>query len=499
MGLKLEFVISAIDRATKTISKVTASLNTMAEPIQLTRQAFSGLLATLGNIVKAAAAAAAAVAGIFAGVKRTADVVDNIADTAASLGMTTQRLQEMAYAAQLSGSSQEEMAQALVFLNKNMGEARRGSKEMQQAFANAGVSMKDLSTMDAGQVMEKIADTFQRVGDAGNNAGKKVELSTTLLSRSGYRMIQMMNGGSAGMKALYAEARRLGVVLDDQTVSAMTSFNDAWDRLRFTLFGAVANALKAVAPLLQTLLERMMKWVVANRQLLATKVEAFVKRVSELLPGFLEGISKIGSAIGRFVEFAGRVADVLGGWPNLMAVVAGVIGAKLVLQVYALVSAIGFLNSVMWANPLTWMLAAVAALVAALPLLVMHLDTVIAKLQQLHDAMPDWMTNKDNWAIFKLLPDIGLKPGGANDKRAGEGASGAQGAPTEQPSGRVPVIVPGAQPAAGKVPMKDGASDIGGTLLIQIMQDAAPKVSVKKNDPESPLKLVYNGQSMNGF
>lgn len=364
-NLKLFFVIEAIDNATKKIRDVGAAVDKTREPMRRARAAASAFFEAAGvaklraqmeairtrgaafmqtarTIASGLSILAIGAGASFFAFKRIADQVDRLNDLAAGLGMTTRRFQQMGFAAQLNGSSQEEMAQSLMFLNKNMGEARNGSQAALETFSRIGITLADLRnpTFTAADAFERMADTFERVGDAGNNAGKKVEISTALLGRSGHRQIQFLNAGSAAMRVFYAEADRLGVVLSEGTVKNMAAFNDSFDRLKFTVFGAVANALGPAAPKLQAIVQRMVEWTAANRGLIATRVGEFIDGVAEGLPKFLSVVKEIASALAWFAEGADSVAQALGGWKVVLAAVATLLAVKVVVSFLALVSAI---------------------------------------------------------------------------------------------------------------------------------------------------------------
>src|SRR5262245_43600102 len=53
----------------------------------------------------------------------TAEAVDGMSEAAQRVGVTTQALQQLGHAAQVTGSSQEDMGQSLAFLSRNAVEA----------------------------------------------------------------------------------------------------------------------------------------------------------------------------------------------------------------------------------------------------------------------------------------------------------------------------------------------------------------------------------------
>lgn len=500
-NLKLAFVIEAIDNATKKIRDVGAAVDKTREPMRRARAAAreffeaagvgrlreqldairgrgAAFLETARGIAAGVAIMSAGAGAAFFGFKRVADETDRIADTAAALGMTAAQLQRMGFAAQMNGSSQDELAQSLVFLNKNMGEARNGSQAMLQMFRNVGITQADLrdSTFTAGDALERIADTFNRVGDAGNNAGKKVEVSTALLGRSGFRQIQFLNAGSAAMRRFYAEADRLGVTLGEQTVSNMGAFNDSFDRLRLTVFGAIANALGPAAPRLQEIVERVVEWTAANRGLIATRLGEFIERVATALPGFLTSVGQIAQVVFAFAMGADRVAQALGGWQVVLGAIAVLLATKVVVSFVTLMATIvGAVPYIIGVAKIFFWFAAGLASAFALP------AAIAAGLIAAGAAV--WAYWEPIGEFFSGLWDTLKRIGGTKIT-----AAPAEGAPS---------IYAGAEEwaryRAGSA-LASGGQQLGGTLRIQVDGEGRARVAEVRKEAGSPLDLdVYTG------
>jgi hypothetical protein len=485
-NLRLAFTLEAIDRATATVNKINSRIDKLTEPARKVSAAFSGMVkatrldsiglaadrvgarfsALTGQVTQLVAGiagiGATAGAALF-GFKGIADQVDLISDTAQMLGISSQDFQRLGFVADQNGSSIQEMGESLKFLSKNMSAAISGNQDMVSWFNRVGISVGQLSKgMSVIDVYKKIGDTFSHVGDTGKNSAKKIDVMMALLGRSGAGMRQVLDLGSASINDLMHEADRLGVVLSDDTVAAMGKFNDSWGRVRMTMFGVGATALGTVAPGLERLLTRITEWTAANRGLIATKFEAWINRISANLPAFIEGASQVATGIGRIFDAADRVADLLGGWPNLLAAIAGVMSLKLLISIADLVKAVGLLNVAMLTNPFGLALAAVSALVLALPLLVLHWDKVIGKVREFNDSIPTWLRNMSpaGWALNKIVTNLG--------------------APTASPSGTALPVV-------------------GGALDIRISQDGSPRVAALSKTQGSPMNIDvgYVGAVMN--
>lgn len=494
--LKLEFVLQAVDKATATVTKINRTIDRLTEPAKRVRAAFTSLLKEsrmdrvqaamgllgerVGGLTGKLGAVAAGVAAVTVGTtaavfgfKQVADQVDGIADSAKLLSMTTQRLQQMGYAAQMAGSSQDEMSEALRFLNLNMAEARRGSKETAAWFAKVGIPLKQLKGMTADQVFERIADKFHAVGDAGENGAKKLEVMQALMGRSGSKLKQVLDLGSKGLKGFYEEADRLGVVLDDKTVGAMGDFNDTFDKMRFTLFGALAGALSAMSPMLQDIMNKVVEWTAANRGAIATGFAQWVDRVVDRLPAFANAVGTVIDVVVTLVSVADQVARALGGWEVVIAVVTGVLLGNLAVALATVTTALWGVAVAFLATPFGWFAAGAAAIaVGGLAIyenwerIEQMLDglwtSFLDGIEQVEQAMPDWLR--------ELLGSDGTK---AVDINLRDGRGGAAGA-----------VVPSALGPSGA-----GKTEVGGTLKITIDSEGRPKVSGLKKAPWSPMNM----------
>lgn len=488
-NLRLAFVIDAVDRATATVARINKTIDRLTEPARRVRAAFTGLIresrferitdsvdrvhqrfgalqGTLGGVRSMLTSVAFATGGALFGFKGIANEVDAVADRAKLLSITTQELQRLGYAAQMNGSSQDELGEALKFLSKNLTEANNGSKEMVTWFARMGVSQERLKRIGLVELFGAIADKFEQVGDVGQNGAKKIAAMQALLGRSGSSMKQVLDLGSAGIKRFADEADRLGVTLSDETVVAMADFNDGWDRLKATLFGAAANALRAMTPTLDRLLGQLTEWTAANRGLIATRFAEWVDRIVPRLPAIARGLGQVGTLVASLTSAANRFAQAIGGWENLLAAIAGVIGAKMVVQVGLLTASLWSLGAASLANPLGLILITVTALVAALPLLIVHFDKVVEKLYAMKEAAPRWLMQPLENSWF--------------------GRTFTSHSPSPQPQGSWDAALPGAG---------GGRAQVGGTITVKIDQEGRAKPGGVSKSPGSPVDIdaVYTG------
>lgn len=391
-SLRLAFVIEAVDRATGRVNAIRERLEKLTETPRKIRASFRDLGQAVGldrmrnaagnvgesvgrltGLVRGLATGlgvlGAAGVGAFFGIKRLADETDAIADNAARLGITTQALQELGFAAQMSGSSVDEMGQGLGFLANNLAEARQGNEQMLKTLSRIGVTMADLRdpTFSATDALARMADTYQRVSKDGLNGNEMINTSRALMGRSGDRLIQLLKQGSAGLQGYALEARRLGIVLSDETVKSMGSFNDEFDRTKLILFGNLSTALQAVMPRIQGIVERLGSWTIANRVLIGTKLTEFMDRLEQALPSIWTAAVQLATGIGAVAAACDTVAQAMGGWQVVITLLTEFMILKAVVglllfgkTIYGLAASMGVLSVA--SLPV---LAGIAALVVA--------------------------------------------------------------------------------------------------------------------------------------
>lgn len=464
-GLRLAFVIEAIDKATKVVAKVIASVDRLRAPAQRVSQTFGALQQTIGGVVSVGLRMSAVLAGAFYGVARMSETIDNLGDFADNLRISTTEVQELRYALRKAGGDADGLNTALDFLNRTIGEASNGNKEALTWFNAMGVSMAQLRRESPVEILQRLAEFASKLPETAHNTATLGQAAQALLGRGGKSMLQFLRLGKKGLQEYADEAHRTNNVLSDEAVRDFGAFNDELKDARAGLFNGLAAPLRVVLPLLNKLLGHVNQLVARNQRLIETKLTQWLERLDAALPSLLEGFNRFWQFMGRMVEGADRVAQALGGWGNALALLVGFIGAKAIIEFGLLTRAVWALGVALWANPLGVMLGVVLAIVAALPLMVMHWDTIIARLRKVREEVrglfPDWMN--------KFVDQHG--PG-----------SGVEGYVTRAAVSGVP--------ASGRVPGSGGGrTDVGGSLTITIDNQGRARVSELSKAPWSPMEL----------
>ena len=271
----------------------------------------SGLSLLVSGAVKAGE-------GLAEIVTKTVETAGALNDTSIALGVTTDAIQELGYAAKLNGSSVEGMSDGIRKLSINMAAAASGSEEAAQTFRKLGVQITEggkLRTADA--VIGDIAEKFKAMPDGA----RKVAAAVSLFGKSGASLIPTLTLGRDKLEETRQEARDLGIILDKNVIPAADDLGDSWDKIKLAADGlryAIAGPLLAS---LNESAESTLAWIKANRGLIAQRMRSVLMGLSEAIKAIASGLALLwrglNFVIARWKLFA---ALILG---SLAAIVLG--------------------------------------------------------------------------------------------------------------------------------------------------------------------------------
>lgn len=249
------------------------------------------------NIAKGlATAAAAAAASLAYAAKQVINTQDHLSKLSQSLGISTEALSQLGYAADLSGTNAEEFEKALGKLSKNAFAAARDGGTLTKVWDQLGVTLKnsDGTLRSNEELLLDVADKFSKMKDGVAKTGMAMEV----FGKSGAKLIPFLNQGREGITALMQEADALGVTLDSKAGKAAEQFNDNLTRLKTAAMGVVNQATQAFLPTLVALTDRFVQ---------SAKDSAALKLGIEVLAGTFKTLVSAGIIVKSVFEQLGRV------------------------------------------------------------------------------------------------------------------------------------------------------------------------------------------------
>ena len=287
---------------------VSSAVNKMQSAVDGLKKGIAGLAAGL------------TVGAFSAAIKNQLDIADAMGKTAERTGLAVKDVAGLKLAFDMSGVSSDKLEISLGKMAKNMAE---GSK----AFGAMGVQIKnaDGTLRSTRDVLGDVADKFAGYRDGA----EKTALAQELFGKSGTEMISVLNAGRAGLDEMDAQAKRLGLTLDEEATAKATQFNDTLTLLQAGGEGFTRQIAGRLAPTLASLAGELLGNVNQSESL---------NTISNVLSATLKGLYSAG-AIGAQI-FANLGRAVGAGAAAIMAVLRGdFAGAKDIMNDVASVNA----------------------------------------------------------------------------------------------------------------------------------------------------------------
>ncbi len=290
-----------------------------------------GVLEEFKETVHHGLGAIAAIGGIATGaflelIHSTAEAGIQIAVTSEKLGVATDVLQELKYAADQSDVSFESLTVGLKFLSKNATEAAEGSAEAAKAFAGIALHGENGRLKTADELLLNIIEDFDKVKDPI----KQTELAMKRFGRSGIDLVPLLKKGTKGVQEFMQEAKELGLVMDKEALEASENFNHGLKRLTGSLIG-LRNILGT--PFIEGLAEGMthVAHVIRDMQPFIRQVAAGIKDAWERFKAIGEVVLDLGRRAKAALGDGGILGHILGAIDLLKVFEGLVIGLGVVL------------------------------------------------------------------------------------------------------------------------------------------------------------------------
>lgn len=296
------------------------------------KNAASAAVKGITAVTTVAASAAAALAGMAVS---AAGYADNILTASTVTGISTQKLQEYTYAAELVDVSVDTLTKSHAKNIKSMKAAQDGTKLMVEAYDALGVSVTnaDGSLRDGETVYWEVIDALGKM----ENETERDALAMQILGKSAQELNPLIEAGSERMAELAQEAQQVGAVLSDEALESLGAFDDSIQRLKGSA-GAAKNALGTVLlPELTSLTTggaALLQEFTTNLNNSGGGLEGFVATIDTMAP---EIGNKVGDMVGGIIE---KAAELLPSVINAGVELVVAVATAIVEQIPALVEAV---------------------------------------------------------------------------------------------------------------------------------------------------------------
>lgn len=243
------------------MGKAVSILNTSSAQMNRTIAGIEGRFRSLSASVQSFGAILG-VSAFAIGTKAAYEYASGIGETAKTLGVSTDALQEFRFALKQSGADAGTADALLAKFSQTIGDAAEGSDTAQKALQRIGVTTADLKSKNIETLFSQATDNLSRFGsEADRNSaiadvfGKKALMVAGALSTSADEMAKLRE-----------QARQMGAVLSEQTIATAKEAKDKFDALsnviKVQLTESIVNAGPSILRMSQFLadLATMANW-----------------------------------------------------------------------------------------------------------------------------------------------------------------------------------------------------------------------------------------------
>lgn len=351
--------VTGLQRLSGSIGNVRDKLQGMVQQGQAGLERLGALAGRLSLLFGAAGG------GAFALGTEAATAAAEASKFASMVGLSTGNWQEYAGAATMAGTEADELASLMLTLQERAVNAARGEKGDIEMLKLMGISAKNAKgeLKNADTLLLELADRVKKMREAGE-MGKAAGIMNQLGGEEGARLLDLLKNGREGLLAMRKEARELGLVLSDEALESALEYGSAINRVKATFRGLGLTLGTAFLPSLTKLLDKFQAWLQVQRDIMSAGFEEWVNgldlnEVWASVEGFFEGLKRLASLLQR-------VADLCGGWSNVLLGLVALISGKALLALGSLALAFGQLGMAMLATPVGWFVAAIAGVAYAI-------------------------------------------------------------------------------------------------------------------------------------
>lgn len=236
--------------------EVHSSMNSIKATVKEQLAGVNESLKSMKEMVEAIGVAMLAEKLIEAG-KSAAEFGDKIQQATQKTGMSAESLQGLGFAARMSDIDFQSLSVGMEHLSRAMLQTQQGSLQSASAFQSVGISAQQLKSksMSMDEVLAKVADRFHATKDGAT----KTALAMQLFGRSGAQLIPMLDQGSAGIDAMKAKAKQLGIVMSDEAVKQSAEFADKLKELSAEGEATTRNLMGALMPAMNKIVGAFLK------------------------------------------------------------------------------------------------------------------------------------------------------------------------------------------------------------------------------------------------
>lgn len=206
-----------------------------------------------------AVAAAAMSSAVLLATKKSIEFGDKIGKMANATGLSAEKFQEMAFAAQRAGINQSQFTSNMVAFVKRVGEARAGMGPLVSGLKNLDpVLLENIkNSKNQEEALGLVADAIKNA----KTATERAAIANAAFSRAGVTMVNMLQDGQIGLDKMSQTAREYGIVLSNELIKKSEAVADKMGDLQKIMQVRIAETVLENAESIISLTESLIDFV----------------------------------------------------------------------------------------------------------------------------------------------------------------------------------------------------------------------------------------------
>lgn len=409
-------VMELVDRVTRPVRRITASLSGLSQRTGFDRLSASArrVGSRLGDVTARAKGLGQNLlwmTGITAGaaygaerfVSGVTDVGTAVQESAERVKVGTTWLQEWFYVGKQFGVGNDALVDGLKELGMRADEfVMTAGGPAAEAFQRLGIGVDELRAT-GGDTAAMFDLVRSRLGGLENDAARQRVMDEIFGGQAAEQMVAMLSASREEIEAMKQAGRDKGAVLTPEEIENSREYTRQMGDLKQVLFGIQASVVGDLLPAIND-------WIGGMGDLGAANREAVSERI-------ISAIRDIASGIKRVWEIVSWAADAVGGFGNLLMILAGVMAGRLLLAIGrtvlalfgmgkqlilmsvraipAAIAGVRALGMAFLTTPIGWIVAGIAAVAGAAYLIYKNWDGI-----------SEWFGNL--WGSIKAFFDRGI-------------------------------------------------------------------------------------------
>lgn len=252
MSKTVGVILALKDKCSPQINKIAERLGVTEKEAKRVDMRINKLSKNLGNGLKNASRACAVGIGALTGTigvatNATISYEKEVKQMQRLTGASIEEASKMVVVGKRYGVSADMMAKSIRMLGIK---ATNGSKD----FKKYGLVVKDShgQLLPASKILENVADKYKQLGGGLKGA----VFAQKIMGKSAMQMIPLLEKGSAGVRDMYQQAERMGLVLTNDNMTAFGKFAKAQKDFNQAMLGIQVSIGTKALPMLSLLAEK---------------------------------------------------------------------------------------------------------------------------------------------------------------------------------------------------------------------------------------------------